>query len=94
MAKRKTPKAKDLRPEKISEEQLEIMQKLVSGINKIQFDMGAMQAKVHELAHLHIAQNAKIKELQDELQEKYGTVDVSIQDGTITYKDEDDGSND
>ena len=90
----KKEKLVDLKPEKISDEQLERMQKLVSGINKIQFDMGAMQAKVHELAHLHIAQNAKIKELQDELQEKYGTVDVNIQDGTITYKDEDDGSYD
>ena len=36
----KKEKLVDLKPEKISDEQLERMQKLVSGINKIQFDMG------------------------------------------------------
>jgi len=88
MAKRKTAKVKDLRPEKITQEQLNSMQSLVSKINKVTFDLGTIQARNHELLHVYSEFNNKITELQDEFVKQYGTADIDIKDGTIKYKDE------
>lgn len=88
MAKRKTAKVKDLRPEKITQEQLNSMQSLVSKINKVTFDLGTIQARNHELLHVFSEFNNKITELQDEFVKQYGTADIDIKDGTIKYKDE------
>ena len=88
MAKVKTPKVKDLRPEKITKEQLTSMQSLVSKITKVTFDLGTIQARNHELLHVYGEINSKIQGLQEELEKQYGTVDIDIKDGTIKYKDE------
>ena len=50
MAKSKTV---DLKPkaDKISEEQLKSLQNLVSGINKLQFDIGTLESQKHNLLH-------------------------------------------
>ena len=92
MAKRKTPKADkivDLKPkaEKITDEELERMQSLVSNINKIQLELGSLQSRNHELLHVHANVDSKITEFQKELEEKYGTADIGIQDGSINYKE-------
>ena len=87
MAKRKTAKAKDLRPEKITEEQLSLMQALVSKINKVTFDLGTVQARNHELLHVFSEFNTKITELQEEFIKQYGTADVDIKDGKIKYNE-------
>lgn len=87
MAKVKKPKIKNLRPEKVTSEQLSQMQSLISNLNKIQFDLGALQARNHELLHHHGNINSNIKTLQDELQKEYGTVDIDIKDGTIKYEE-------
>ena len=87
MAKTKTPKVTNLRPEKISEEQLTSMQSLISKINKVTFDLGTVQAKNHELLHVHGMTNNEITKLQEQLEKQYGTIDIDIKDGTIKYKD-------
>ena len=86
----KKQKVVDLKskPKKITEKQLNTMQSLISSINKIQFDIGQLEARKHELLHLHGETNAKIAELQKELKNQYGTIDVDIKDGSIKYEDE------
>ena len=88
MAKRKTPKVKDLRPEKISEEQLKNVQKTVNGINRAQLEIGSMEVKKHELMHSVAALRESLVLLQDKFQEEYGTYDVDIQTGAINYPEE------
>ena len=88
MAKTKVSKRLS-KPSKVTKEQLEQMQSLISNINKTQFEMGGMQARIHELLHLHTNINGKIKELQDEFQKEYGTVNIDIKDGTIKYNEND-----
>ena len=88
MAKRKTPKVKDLRPEKISEEQLNNVQKTVNGINRAQLEIGSMEVKKHELMHSVAALRESLVLLQDKFQEEYGTYDVDIQTGAINYPEE------
>ncbi len=88
MAKRKTPKVKDLRPQKINDEQLKNVQKTVNGINRAQLEIGSMEVKKHELMHSVAALRESLVLLQDEFQKEYGTYDVDIQTGAINYPEE------
>ena len=88
MAKRKTPKVKDLRPQKINDEQLKNVQNTVNGINRAQLEIGSMEVKKHELMHSVAALRESLILLQDEFQKEYGTYDVDIQTGAINYPEE------
>ena len=88
MAKRKTPKVKDLRPEKISEEQLGKMQNVVRAINEGQQQLGILESQKHALLHEVMQLQGMINEIQKELQEEYGKVDININDGVIRYKED------
>ena len=88
MAKRKTPKVKDLRPQKINDEQLKNVQNTVNGINRAQLEIGSMEVKKHELMHSVAALRESLISLQDEFQKEYGTYDVDIQTGAINYPEE------
>ena len=41
----------DLKPEKISEDQLKELQNIVAAINKLQFDIGVMEVQKHNAIH-------------------------------------------
>ena len=93
MAKRKTPKVKDLRPEKITDEQLAKMRQVVSAINKAQMDIGIVEVRKHEALHAITQMQTQIVELQNEFKEQYGTDDINIADGTIKYNDDNNEAN-
>ena len=93
MAKRKTPKVKDLRPEKITDEQLAKMRQVVSAINKAQMDIGIVEVRKHEALHAITQMQTQIVELQNEFKEQYGTDDINIADGTIKYNDDNNKDN-
>ena len=86
----KKDKVVDLKPkaEKVSDKQLQTLQGIVSASNKLQFDVGTLEAQKHSMLHAIFQANEKIRALQDEFQKEHGTYDVNIQDGTINYKDE------
>tara|TARA_R100001082_G_scaffold96005_1_gene63410 strand:+ start:788 stop:1048 length:261 start_codon:yes stop_codon:yes gene_type:complete len=86
MAKRKTPKIKDLRPDKISSEQLDKLQKLVSDVNRIHMNIGNLESRKHDMLHGAFELNNAIMGLQKKFEEEYGTADINIQDGVINYK--------
>ena len=88
MGKKKKEKVVDLKPKKISEEQLKELQKVVAAINKLQFDIGQMEAQKHGALHALFQGNDKLNELQDNIKTQYGTNDINIQDGTINYKED------
>tara|TARA_R110000803_G_scaffold87793_1_gene154708 strand:- start:199 stop:477 length:279 start_codon:yes stop_codon:yes gene_type:complete len=87
MGKKKN-KVVDLKPEKISEEQLKELQQVVSAINKLQFDIGTMEVQKHNALHAIFQGNDKLNEMQGKLAEQYGTNDINIQDGTVNYKED------
>tara|TARA_R100001594_G_scaffold40358_1_gene72215 strand:- start:848 stop:1147 length:300 start_codon:yes stop_codon:yes gene_type:complete len=92
MAKRKTPKVDkviDLKPEKITDEQLKKVQDTVSSLNQCNFEIGSLEAQKHELLHKTSEHRIVLAKLQAEFVEKYGTFDVNINDGTINYPKED-----
>ena len=70
--------------EKIEKEELESIQDLVRQINGGQLQIGQLETQKHILLH-EIAEIQKgLKNLQQDLEKKYGKVNVSIEDGTIT----------
>tara|TARA_R110000787_G_scaffold271361_1_gene378542 strand:- start:23 stop:301 length:279 start_codon:yes stop_codon:yes gene_type:complete len=85
MGKKKN-KVVDLKPEKISEEQLTELQQVVSAINKLQFDIGTMEVQKQNALNAVFQGNDKLNEMQGVLTEQYGTNDINIQDGTVNYK--------
>ncbi len=90
MAKRKTPKTVDLKPraEKITDKQLERMQKAVSGINRTKVELGAIEMQKHSLLHAVNEMQSLLQELQQEFTKDYGTTNVNIQDGSIKYEED------
>ena len=85
---KKKEKVVDLKPQKISEEELKELQNTVAAINKLQFDIGTMQVQKHSALHALFQGNDKLNEIQKSFQEKYGSNDIVIQDGTINYKED------
>ena len=85
---KKKEKVIDLKPEKISEEELTELRNVVSAINKLQFDIGTMEVQKHNALHALFQGNDKLTNMQATYKEKYGTDDINIQDGTIKYSED------
>ena len=87
----KKEKTVDLKPraEKISQEHLEALQKVVNNINSIQFNVGKLEAQKFNLMNQLGNTQARISAFQSVLTEKYGTFDVNIEDGTINWPEKD-----
>lgn len=84
---KKKEKVIDLKPEKISEEELTELRNVVAAINKLQFDIGTIEVQKHNALHALFEGNDKLTSIQANFKEKYNTDDINIQDGTIKYKD-------
>ena len=88
MAKGTNAKIKELKgikPEKITDEQLEKVQKLINSINRGQLEVGAMELQKHETMHGVTVLRGELEALQGELEKEYGTIDIDIKNGTINY---------
>ena len=83
----KKEKVLDLKPEKISDEQLKKLQETINGINRGQLEIGSMEIRKHEMMHNIANLRDKIALMQNEFEKEYGTFDINIQDGTINYQD-------
>ena len=91
MAKNTSKKIKELKgikPEKITDEQLEKVQKLVGSVNKLQMEVGIMESRKHNALHNIAGINDQLTLLQGEFEKDYGTFDINIEDGTINYQEE------
>ena len=78
----------DLKPEKITNEQLKEIQGVIDSINRAQLDMGILETKKHHLLHVIAGHQDTLSKKQTEFEKEYGTADINIQDGTINYPKE------
>ena len=85
MAKRKTPKVKNLKPTSITEEQLNAIKSIVSPISKIQTELGRIETQKHIMLHQITKLQESLQEENVALEKQYGKVNVNINDGSITY---------
>ena len=69
---------------KIEKEELESIQNLVKQINSGQLQIGQLETQKHMLLHQIADVQKGLKNLQEDLEKKYGKVNVSIEDGTKT----------
>jgi hypothetical protein len=88
MAKTKKEEVIDLKPEKITDEQLKEIQGVIDSINRAQLDMGILETKKHHLLHVIAGHQDTLSKKQTEFEKEYGTADINIQDGTINYQKE------
>ena len=85
MAKRKTPKVADLRPDSITNEQLIKLQGIVKAINTTQAEIGMLETRKHNLLHQVFEFQQVLSNFQKEIKEQYGTDEINITDGKISY---------
>ena len=90
MAKTKKKKEEivDLKPEKVTTEQLEKVQTVINDINSSQIEIGQLETKKHALLHHVSALQEAIGKIKEEFEEQYGTADINIKDGIINYPKE------
>ena len=85
---KKKEKVIDLKPDNISEEELQELRNVVTAINKLQFDIGTMEVQKHNALHALFQGNDRLNEMQSNFKEKYGTDDIDIKSGAIKYKED------
>jgi polyribonucleotide nucleotidyltransferase len=78
----------DIRPEKITDEQLEKVQSVINEINRAQMELGQMETKKHAVLHHISSLQEAVGGIREEFEKEYGTADVNIQDGIINYPKE------
>jgi len=81
----KIKELKGVKPEKITNEQLEKVQNTVNSINRAQLEIGSMELRKHEVMHNIAGLREELTLLQNEFEKEYGTFDINIQDGKINY---------
>ena len=81
----KIKELKGIKPEKITDEQLEKVQALINDINRSQIEIGQMETKKHAILHSVSSLQEAIGVMRDTFEKEYGTSDINIQDGVINY---------
>tara|TARA_R100001443_G_scaffold12581_1_gene22280 strand:- start:1440 stop:1712 length:273 start_codon:yes stop_codon:yes gene_type:complete len=83
----KKEKTVELKPkvDKISDEHLKDLQKVVNEVNGLQFKVGQLESQKHNVLHELVLSQNKIIEMQDMFSTEYGSFDINIADGTINW---------
>jgi|TARA_Y100001938_G_scaffold139004_1_gene205299 hypothetical protein len=71
-------------PKKITEFQLKELQEIVNRINTAQLNLGQSESQKYALLQGIQGLQKQLLEKQKSLQEEYGDVNIDIQDGSIT----------
>ena len=74
---------------KISKKELEDLRGLISQINQNQIQIGVLEVQKSEAVNKVIMLRQQTVIMQQDLEKKYGPVNVNITDGTITKRDGD-----
>jgi allophanate hydrolase subunit 1 len=87
MAKEKTVELKP-KLEKISEEHLKGLQDVVNSVNNLQFQIGQLESRKHNLLHELVLGQDSIVKMQNLFSKEYGSYDINIKDGTINWNED------
>ena len=85
MAKKANKKEEIL---KLTSEELETLQKLQGTINNAAMNLANIEIAKYELLNEHAVMKKDMQEFSLTLQEKYGEVNISLNDGTISEIEE------
>ena len=73
---------------KITQEQLEELQGYVGKLNNAATQIGNLELQKHQIKHAAAEVQNDLNKFQVKLEEKYGKVQINIQDGTFVPVDE------
>jgi hypothetical protein len=85
---KKIKELRGIKPEKITDDQLQRLQKTVNNVNRGTLEIGSLELRKHELMHSIAGFRDEVTVLQSEFEKEYGTYDVDLQTGEINYKED------
>ena len=73
---------------KVTDEQLKKLQEIVAAMNGATTRVGQLETQKHAILHDLTLMRKDLMDFQAELEEEYGKVNVNIQDGTISERED------
>ena len=73
---------------KVTDEQLKKLQEIVGAMNGATTKVGQLETQKHAVLHDLTLMREDLLKFQAELEEQYGKVNVNIQDGTISERED------
>jgi len=86
--KKKTEEIIDLKPEKITDQELAQLQAAIKTIDNLTAEIGGIEVRKHSLLKAMETVHGRVEAQRVKLHETYGTDNISLQDGKITYADQ------
>ena len=74
---------------KIEDKELEKVKKKKKTLNEVLTSIGVLETQKHGLLHKVAALNKDIEEVKNDLEGKYGAININLEDGTYTKVDQD-----
>mgnify|MGYP003111696331 FL=1 len=78
---------------KIDKKELEQLNNEQNAKNKLLFDIGVAEAQKHDLLHGLYQVMTQIKQTSETLEDKYGKISVSLEDGSYVLSEEKEETN-
>ena len=75
---------------KITKDELELVLNSASKYNEILIQMGGVQVTMQDLTMQAAKLRANVEQVKKDLQEKYGSINVDLKDGSYTKSDVED----
>ena len=72
-----------MKENKLTEKELKSISDSQNDLYKLTTDVGIVETQKHALLHQIAGVNQKLEELKKELEEKYGAININLQDGTF-----------
>ena len=76
---------KEDKPEKIDEQQLAQLQSSIKTIDNLTNEVGSIEVRKHSLMKAMEGVHTRLETLRVQLHKQYGTDNINIRDGVITY---------
>jgi len=76
-----------VRPEKVNEQELARLQSSIKTIDSLTNEVGSIEVRKHSLMRAMESIHSRLEALRVELEKKYGTDNINLTDGVITYSE-------
>ena len=77
----------DIRPKKIDDQELAQLQSAIKTIDKLTAEVGGIEVRKHSLLRAMESVHSRLEAQRVKIKDSYGTDNINIQDGTISYSD-------
>jgi hypothetical protein len=82
---KKIKELKGIKPEKVTEQELAQLQAAIKTIDNLTVEVGSIEVRKHSLLKAMESVHSRLEAQRVSLNSEYGTDNISLQDGTITY---------